>query len=85
MDEQPEDKKELKSLLDKVDEGIDTGTTNLAIAGGIGVYGGSLFAASGIVCPACIIAAPLFLGIGAMQRHAFLKKKAKSDEKNRKK
>lgn len=81
MDEikEPEEK-ELKSLLDKVDEGMDTGTTNLAIAGGIGVYGGSIFAASGVICPACIIAAPLFLGIGAMQRKAFLKKQAEDQE-----
>lgn len=80
MTRTPQDEKKPKSLLDKVDEGMDTGTTNLAIAGGIGVYGGSIFASAGVICPACIVAAPLFLGIGAVQRRAFLKKKAKEEK-----
>ncbi len=84
MNKQPQNENQPKSLLNKVDEGMDTGTTNLAIAGGIGVYGGSIFATSGIICPACIIAAPLFLGIGAMQRRKFLKKQAEKETKEEK-
>ena len=67
---------EPKSLLDKVDEGVDNGATNMMIGGGIGAYSAATFLAAGAICPACIIAAPLFLGIGAAQRHTFLKKKS---------
>lgn len=68
-----------KNLIQKIDDGMDTGTTNLAIAGGFGAYGTATFLSAGFLCPACIIAAPLFLGIGAAQRRAFLKKQAKAE------
>ena len=64
-----------KNLIEKIDGGMDTGTTNMLIGGGIGAYGATTLLAAGFICPTCIIAAPLFLGIGAAQRHAFLKKK----------
>ena len=52
---------------------------SLAVGGGIAAYGTTLATMSGVVCPACIVAAPLFLGLGAFQRLKYEKAK-KADQ-----
>lgn len=72
--------KEPKSILDIINDGVDTGTTSIVVGGGFGLYGTSLFAATGTICPACLIATPLLLSVGVVQRHFFLKNKTKENE-----
>ncbi len=55
----------------------DKGTASLLIGAGFGAYGTTIVAASGVVCPVCVIAAPLFLGLGAVQRISYTKKNKK--------
>ncbi len=51
------------------------GTKNLLIGAGFGAYGTTIALTAGTVCPVCIIATPLFLGIGAYQKIKHLKRK----------
>ncbi|PCJ99149.1 MAG: hypothetical protein COA45_06830 [Zetaproteobacteria bacterium] len=51
----------------------ENGTTNLLIGGGIGAYGTTMAVSVGYICPFCLIATPLFLGMGAVQRFRYLR------------
>jgi hypothetical protein len=41
----------------------------LLTGAGIGVFGSTLAATTGFVCPVCILATPLFLGYGGYQKY----------------
>ena len=60
----------------------EKGTTNLLIGGGFGAYGTTMVLTIGYACPICMVATPLFLGMGAVQRFKYLKNKSvdNSDE-----
>ncbi len=55
----------------------EKGTTMLVVGSGLGLglYGTASFMATGAVCPACLIFAPVFLGYGAYKRMRFNKAK----------
>ncbi len=60
----------------------ETGTSNLLIGSGVGVYGAATLAATGAVCPTCLIVAPALLGYGAYQRYKSKKiQKEQSEDK----
>ena len=74
--------KELNTKMnDDMGEGdltCSTGTTNLLIGGGVGAYGTTIALTAGYVCPICVIATPLFLGWGGVQKYKYLKNKQKT-------
>jgi len=74
-----ETKIDIKEKLAAPDE---TGTTSLLIGGGIGAYGTTLAVTGGIICPTCVVAAPLFLGWGGVQRYRHLQRKKTDAEAN---
>ena len=74
-----------KELNTKINDGVvqgnppcSTGTTNLLIGGGVGAYGTTIALTAGYVCPICVIATPLFLGWGGVQKYKYLKNKRKT-------
>ncbi len=58
----------------------EKGTANLLVGGGFAVYGTAVATAAGAVCPVCVVAAPLFLGLGAVQRYRYQRKKKNPDD-----
>lgn len=56
---------------------VEKGHTNLLIGAGFGIYGAVIGMSVGFICPACLIATPLFLGMGGVQRYKYLKNKAR--------
>ncbi len=50
------------------------GTGNLLLGSAVGAYGAAFFAATGAVCPTCVVLAPVLLGYGAYKRVKFHKK-----------
>lgn len=67
------DEKDASSKIQKADDYFENGNTNLLIGGGVAAYGATLATTAGIVCPTCLIAAPLFLGWGAVQKYQIRK------------
>lgn len=65
---------------DKADAPVETGKVNLMIGGGFAAYGATIATTMGYICPFCLVATPLFLGLGGVQRYKYLKAKADKDE-----
>jgi len=70
---------DLSNKKEKVDAPVETGKVNLMIGGGFAAYGATIATTMGYVCPFCLVATPLFLGLGGVQRYKYLKSKADKD------
>ena len=57
----------------------ETGNTMLLAGGGFAAYGTTMAVAVGTVCPVCIVATPLLLGVGAYQKYKHVKAKKASN------
>jgi chromate transport protein ChrA len=63
--------------------GPDKGNIALLTGAGIGTYGTTMALTSGFICPVCVVATPLFLGIGGLQRYKHLKNKKEKEEQSK--
>ena len=59
----------------------EKGTSNLLLGSGVGAYGAVTLAATGAICPTCLILTPALLGYGVYQRYKFNKKQEDTLEK----
>lgn len=59
-----------------------TGTANLAIGGGFAAYGATLGMVTGSICPVCLIATPIFIGLGGVQKCKYLLSQRKDETHN---
>lgn len=59
---------------------VETGKVNLMIGGGFAAYGATIATTMGYICPFCLVATPLFLGLGGVQRYKYLKSKAEEKD-----
>jgi hypothetical protein len=54
-------------------QSTETGNMMLVAGGGFAAYGTTMAVAAGTVCPVCVVATPLLLGVGAYQKYRHVK------------
>ena len=55
-------------MTDEKTQKSKEGNDYLLMGGGVGVYGATLAAATGVVCPTCVIIAPALIGAGVYKK-----------------
>lgn len=68
----------------KKQDAQNNGNKNLLIGTGFGAFGSTLVLTAGYVCPFCMVATPLFLGMGAVQKYKHLTQQEKLKTDNSK-